>query len=187
MRRDDADEPRAGVCWPCPIGTPLPHPESTHNEPCASFSTVPPRQRNDNVPSYYFFKQRDAAPAAPFIIQAGGVIVVSAEPRPVAVANKVVSARSLLAYTAAAAAAACPSGYYYHKYDDTCRMFQQQQQQQPMAACPPLHPSCVASIECQCLCPIDTEWDGSRCTACRNGTRWPTWAALPAFSVMRLL
>ena len=31
----EADEPRAGVCWPCPIGTPFPSPDSMDEEPCS--------------------------------------------------------------------------------------------------------------------------------------------------------
>jgi hypothetical protein len=159
LRPRDTEEPRAGVCWPCPMGTTPPHPESIHGDPCATFSTIHPRQPN-NVPSYYFFKNRDAASSSVARYYAGFTnYSTTAMP-------KFVSARAnrrLLSHTTTHQSI-CPTLYYYHRYDDTCRL------SQVLAACPPLHPSCVASLECQCLCPAGTEPYGDGCSPCSNGT-----------------
>ena len=156
------EEPRAGVCWPCPTGTPSPHPESIHDDPCATFSTIHPRQTNNSfIPSYYFFKNRDAASSSVARYYAGftNYTAIATMPK---VPSVRLGNRRLLTHTPRQSI--CPPRYYYHRYDNTCRLFQ------ASAACPPLHPSCVASLECQCLCPVGTEPYGDGCSPCLNGT-----------------
>ena len=166
-------EPRAGVCWPCPTGTPLPHPESIHDDPCATFSTIHPRQTNNSfVPSYYFFKNRDAASSSVARYYGGFTNYTTTMP-------KFVSARTnrRLLTIDTTSQSICPPRYYYHRYDDTCRLFQ------VSSACPPLHPSCVASLECQCLCPVGTEPYGDGCRPCRDGTHSTYVGRAPCISI----